>query len=150
MERYALLCGYSVERFAHDYEIDLALYTYNAAGEVENGAIYLQLKATDELRTLKEEQTIPLEVERADLEYWLEEPMPVILVRYDAQADAAYWLYVQSYFKGQPGFDLSETGSTVTVHLSKASVLDEGGMRRFGHFRDEVFKQIRGVIQYHE
>jgi len=150
VERYALFCGYSVERFVHDYGIDLALYTYNAEGEVENGAIYLQLKATDDLQTLKDEQTIALEVERADLEYWLEEPMPVILVLYDAQADAAYWLYIQPYLNGRPDFDLSVTGRTVTVHLSKASVLDEGAMRRFGHFRNEVLNQIRGVIQYHE
>jgi hypothetical protein len=150
VERYALLCGYSVERFEHDYGIDLALYTYSPEGEVENGAIYLQLKATDELQTLKGEQTIALEVERADLEYWLDEPMPVILVLYDAQADLAYWLYIQPYLKGRTSFDLSAAGRTVTIHLSKAAVLDENAMRRFGQFRDQVLRQIRGVIQHHE
>jgi hypothetical protein len=134
----------------HDYGIDLALYTYNAEGEIENGAIYLQLKATDDLHTLQDEQTIALEVERADLEYWLEEPMPVMLVLYDAKAGTAYWLYVQSHFRMRPGFNLSETGGTVTVHLSKASVLDGGAMRRFSDFRDQVLTQIRGVIQHHE
>jgi hypothetical protein len=150
VERYALLCGYSVERFEHDYGIDLALYTYDGAGEVENGAIYLQLKATDNPQTLKDEQTIALEVERSDLEYWLGEPMPVILVLYDARADAAYWLYVQPYLKGRPDFEPSETGRTVTVHLSKTAVLDEAAMRRFSIFRDDVLRQIRGVIRHHE
>jgi hypothetical protein len=150
VERYALLCGYSVERFEHDYGIDLALYTYSAEGEVENGAIYVQLKATDALPTLKDEQSIALEVDRSDLEYWLEEPMPVILILYDAQADLAYWLYIQHYLRGRPSFDLSATGRTVTVHLSKAALLDQSAMRRFGQFRDEVLRQIRGVIQHHE
>jgi len=70
----------------HDYGIDLALYTYNEEGEIENGAIYVQLKATDTLQTLRDQQTVVLDLERADLEYWLVEPMPVILVLYDAQA----------------------------------------------------------------
>lgn len=150
VERYALLCGYSVERFVHDYGIDLALYTYNAEGEVENGAIYVQLKATDAARTLQDQKTIALEVERSDLEYWLTEPMPVILILYDSRAVTAYWLYIQSYLEGQTGFDLSATGRTLTVHLSKEAVLDEAAMRRFGHFRDEVLRQVWGVIQHHE
>ena len=86
-----MLCGYSVERVQHDYGIDLMLSTYDANGEVENGLIYAQLKATDHLDVLRNGQTIAFPVKRADLELWLREPMPYILVVYDAQADAAYW-----------------------------------------------------------
>ena len=50
VERYALQCGFSVERVEHDYGIDLVLFTYDANGEIENGQVYLQLKATDNLR----------------------------------------------------------------------------------------------------
>jgi hypothetical protein len=30
VERYVLLCGYSVERVEHDYGIDLVIFTYDA------------------------------------------------------------------------------------------------------------------------
>src|SRR5262249_54094421 len=32
VERQVLLCGYTVERIAHDYGLDLILFTYTAAG----------------------------------------------------------------------------------------------------------------------
>ena len=39
VERQALLCGYAVERRAHDYGIDLVITTYDREGNVENGEI---------------------------------------------------------------------------------------------------------------
>jgi hypothetical protein len=37
VERHALQCGYSVERVLRDYGLDLTIYTFDAAGEVQNG-----------------------------------------------------------------------------------------------------------------
>lgn len=64
VERHALLCGYSVERVVHDYGVDLLLYTYTEEGEVENETVKIQLKATDNLPLLKDEQTIAFPVAR--------------------------------------------------------------------------------------
>jgi hypothetical protein len=50
VERQVLLCGFSVERIEHDYGVDLLVFTYNAGGEVENGEIRLQIKATDRVK----------------------------------------------------------------------------------------------------
>lgn len=149
MERLALLCGYSVERVAHDYGIDLVLSTYDANGEPENGSVYLQLKATDAPAYLADKQTIAFPVERAHLEYWLQEIAPVILIVYDAPADTAYWLYIQAYFEGQADFNLTSAGSTVTVHVDKSAVLNETAIRQFARFRDAVQQQMRGVIHHH-
>jgi hypothetical protein len=119
------LCGYSVERVEYDYGFDLILFTYNINSEIENGQIYLQLKATDSLRTLADKETIAFSIARLDLELWLFEPMPCILIVYDAQLDIAYWLYLQAYFENWPGFDLSKVGESVTVHLPKTNILDQ-------------------------
>ncbi len=43
VEKYVLLCGYSVERVVHDYGVDLLLYTYTEAGEVENETVKIQV-----------------------------------------------------------------------------------------------------------
>ena len=148
VEKQALLCGYAVERIVHDYGIDLVLSTYNAEGEIENGQVYLQLKATDAIKTLQDAQTIAFPLTRADLEYWLREPMPVVLILYDAPAEVAYWLYVQAYFESRPDFDLATVGGTVTVHMSTFNIIDETAMRQFARFRDTVLRQLQGVIRH--
>ena len=83
-ERHALLCGYAVERTRHGYGVDLLLFTYNAEGEYENESVKVQLKATDNLPILRNGQTVAFPILRADLEHWLSEWLPFILVLYDA------------------------------------------------------------------
>jgi len=90
VERQALLCGYSVERVVHDYGIDMVLYTYTDEDEIEPESVKIQLKATDNLTLLRDGNTISFPVERADLEYWLGEWLPVMLILFDAQEEVAY------------------------------------------------------------
>src|SRR4051812_19570800 len=52
-ERQGLLCGFSLERILHDYGLDLILFTYNSGGELEDGCIFLQVKATERTRPLR-------------------------------------------------------------------------------------------------
>jgi hypothetical protein len=99
IEKCALLCGYAVERIAHDYGIDLVIATYNQNGEIENGEIRVQVKATDRLKTVAGGTYAVIRIAKADFRHWLLEPMPVILVLFDAAKETAYWLHVQSHFK---------------------------------------------------
>ena len=152
VERYALRCGFSVERVQHDYGIDLLLFTYDANGEIEPGQIYLQLKATDHPSVLQDQQVIAFPVKRADLELWLDEPMPYILVLYDTRSDIAYWLYVQAYFARMPGFSLDQAGDIVIVHFPKANVVSDEAIRRFAQYKNEVLRQVQGMgsVYHHE
>ena len=79
-ERYALLCGYTVEHPRSDYGYDLLLSTYNSNGEPENGEVRIQLKATDSLFMLKDKKFISWRLLRSDLARWLYDQFPVILV----------------------------------------------------------------------
>lgn len=148
VERYIFLCGYSVERIEYDYGFDLVMFTYDANGEIENGQIYLQLKARDSLRILADKDSIAFSLERSDIELWIFEPMPCILIVYDAQASLSYWLYLQAYFENLEKFDLSKIGSTFTVRLSQGNILDEEAIKKFAKYRDDVLKQLRGVIRH--
>jgi hypothetical protein len=150
VERYVLLQGFSVERVEHDYGIDLVLFTYDANGEIENGQIFIQLKATDTLRVLADQQNISFSLDRSDLELWLKEPMPCILVVYDAQADVAYWQYVQAYLENLADFDLTRTGHTVTIHVPKDNVVNQDAIRSFARYRDAILDQLQGVIRHNE
>lgn len=148
IERHVLTCGFSVERVNHDYGTDLVLFTYNVHGEIENGQVFIQVKATDSLNVLADQQTIAFPVKRSDLELWLVEPMPWILVVYDAQADVAYWLYLQAYFEHQKDFDVTQIGETITVYLQRSNIVDEASIKMLAQYRDKVMKQIQGVIRH--
>ncbi len=44
VEKQALLCGFTVQRWVYDYGIDLVLSTYTDEGETEGGFIVIQIK----------------------------------------------------------------------------------------------------------
>ncbi len=150
LERQALLCGYSVERRVHDYGIDLTLLTYDAHGNVENGQILVQLKATDHLKLVAGGLSVACRIERADLRAWLHEPMPVMLVVYDARADVAFWLYVQEYLQQLPRFRPNRGSADVTLRLPRTNVVNPTSLRHFAHCRDRLLAQMKGLQHSHE
>lgn len=147
-ERQALLCGYTVERMVHDYGIDLLLLTYDDNGWVENDSIRIQMKATDRLLTLKDKQTITFRIDNADLQLWLEDWLPVILVIYDAQNDRAYWLHIQDYFAQQDlkARVMGALSGTHTIHLPMSQVVDTEAIRQFARLKATIRKNVGGNI----
>lgn len=142
VERQVFRCDWSVERVIRDYGIDLVLFTYNGAGEADEGHVLVQVKAAERTRRIAGGRSIAFRVSRSDLRRWLAEPMPLILVVYDAAADAAWWLYVQNYFRSRPSFDLFNAGQTVTLHVPVAQGLTPAAVRQFGQFRDNVLAHL--------
>src|SRR5438552_8139828 len=78
-----LRCGFTAERVVHDYGVDLYMTTYTAQGEVENDVVLFQLKGTDRLLRTPNGSEVVFRLDRADLDWWLAETFPVILVVYD-------------------------------------------------------------------
>ena len=110
--------------------------------------IFIQVKATDTLPLLADGERIAFSVSEIDLALWLREPMPVILVLYDAQMNVAYWLYVQAYFerqqRGRPG-SVSPIRRTRTVYLNRSAPFDQDAVRTIARYWDAVLAQVRGV-----
>ena len=146
VERQILLCGFICQRIAQDYGIDLEVTTFSRKGDVEEGKILMQLKASDRLRLRPEQATFSFRIARTDLVHWLAQPMPVILVVYDARKNVAYWLYVQSYFRKRTDFNLFTAGKTVTVQVATANVVVPAAIRKFARFRNRILEQTREVI----
>jgi hypothetical protein len=134
----------------HDYGIDLVILTYDAQGNVENGELLVQLKATDHPRLLSQGRHVACRIERADLRTWVHEPWPVILVLYDAPADMAFWTYVQQYFEQLPRFDPDHGPGVVTVRIPRINVLDSAAIQYFAQCRDHVLAQMRGLQHFHD
>ena len=85
---------------------------------------------------LQDQETIPWSVARADLELWLQETMPVILIVYDSQVDIAYWLYVQAYFEALSDFQMEDVEVTVTVYLKRSEMVTENAVRAFAGYKE--------------
>ncbi|MGG6268448.1 DUF4365 domain-containing protein [Leptolyngbya sp. AN03gr2] len=145
VERLVLRCGHTVQRINNDYGIDLLITTYDRNGEAENGNIYVQLKATDNLTLLADQEAIPFKIRRADLELWSQELMPFLLILYDAQQEVAYWLYVQAYFR-QQGIEVASLKETHTLHLKKRNILNAEAIQQFVTYKNSVLQQCQEII----
>ena len=151
VERYIFRSGHSAERISHDYGIDLLMFTYNEHGEIENGHVQLQLKATDKPRLLKDGKSIAITIEQAHINSWQWEPFPIILVVFDARRRGrAFWLYVQNNIETSGMGTVDEDKGTVTFHIPVANRVDSAAIERFRRFRDRILSQVKGVIRHHD
>ena len=146
IERFVLLCGFSVERVEKDYGYDLIMFTYDGNGEIENGQVYIQVKAKEQVERLKRTEAVSFALERAHLESWLHEPMPVMLALYDASQDEAYWIYLQAYFETEKRSARGET--TQSVHIHQDSVIDVKSVRLWRKHKADILDQLDGVITH--
>ncbi|QTA84968.1 DUF4365 domain-containing protein [Desulfonema magnum] len=150
VERFVLLCGHTIEKFSSDYGYDLIIYTYTADSELENGNIYVQLKATDNIRFVHNGQAISFPLKKKDLNIWLSEPMPVILIVYDAVRDRAYWLYIQEYFENLEHFDIRKVKKYHSVTIPVRNRVGMSSIVKFVKFKRNVLKQIyKNRIEHH-
>jgi hypothetical protein len=138
-----LRCGFTAERIAHDYGLDLYMTTYAADGQAESDWVLFQVKATDRLARTADGASVVFRIDRSDLNRWLAETYPVILVVYDAQKDMAHWLYVQAYFAAETA--RAGRRQTVTAHVPVANVLNEAAVRQFAAAKVAIQRQTRGT-----
>ncbi|HYV36591.1 MAG TPA: DUF4365 domain-containing protein [Gemmataceae bacterium] len=149
VQRHALLAGYVIEQAVHDYGIDLELITFNKKGEVQEGGILVQLKASDRIDYRANQTAIGVRLDRRDLARWLGEPMPVVLIVYGARKDIGYWEYVQRHFERLADFNIFAAPKTVTIFVSVANVVTVDAMRQFALFRYQITKRI-GKLSHDE
>lgn len=131
LERFVLLCGHTrVPTHTSDYGIDLILWPHRANGEAVHGEVKFQVKATDGLGVLADGGTISFTVETRDLNFWLGERAPVILVVNDAQKDRGYWLDVKAYAR-EYGWTVDGFATQmVTLRITMANRVSVRGVRQ--------------------
>ncbi len=140
VERFVLLRGHVAERTYYDYGVDLRIFTFDSSGAIENGWVFAQLKATDDLAAhlIHNGATISFPIDRRDLLYWSLEVFPVLLIVYDAATANAWWLNVQQYLR-ETGFDFTKQLPAVThIHLPMTNRLNEAAIDRFAEFKRRV------------
>ena len=150
-ERLVLLNRGTIETISHDYGYDLNMYSYTINGEIENGYASIQLKATDNIKTLKGGLKIPFQVDMRDLELWLDELYPVFLILYDAKNNCGYWIYIQAYFRNvdSEGFALKkELHRSYTVHFNVNNALNSNAINKMIEYKNRINNLAEGVISH--
>lgn len=147
-ERTVLRCGFSVQRTEEAGRITLAMFTYTADGSAEDGQVFLVPKGTDDLKRLGEQENVYVEFARAEAELWLAEPMPCMLVLYDAQDERAYWSYLQAEFRRQKALPSDSSSDVFTISVDRRNVMNEDAVLQFVRYRDAVMSQMERMIRH--
>lgn len=140
LERKVLQRGHWLDSPRNDYGIDATMFHHNHGGEVENGEVRFQLKATSKLGISRDGKWISQAVEIRDVRYWYFEPYPVIIVLYDADRNRAFWLHVQDFVDRNP--TLMESGTeSVTLRIPIRNAVN---LRAIDRFRKLSLETVAG------
>jgi hypothetical protein len=126
LERKVLGRGHQlVPASKREYGWDATMFHFSpGVGEIENGEVRFQLKATDHLNEAK--SFVTCQIASKDLRYWYWEAqrLPFVLVLYDARRNRAFWVDIRSYIDDRQ-LDIEETQQQITVRIpAKNTVID--------------------------
>jgi hypothetical protein len=146
-EYFVLKCRFSAERIESDYGYYLQIYCYDENGAFENGIIYLQLKATDTIEKYRKKDGFSYAFESGHMDIWINEPMPVILVLFDAAEEKAYWVYLQAFAESE---NISECSGRkyFTVRFDENNVVGTEAVRKWKTYKDRILSQLEGYISH--
>jgi hypothetical protein len=137
VERQVLLEGYVIEKHIFDYGYDGGIVTFDENGELENGYIMFQLKSTDNIRFDEKRNALAFDLSKRDLETWLLDTAPVVLLLYDAQIHRAYWVELQAYFR-QNRIDLKNVNKFIRVFLPIENVWGSASIQQLRAFKNTL------------
>ena len=89
-----------------------------------------------------------MRLDSRDVIAWLNEPMPVILILYDARKDRAYWVDIQACLAEKPSRNRSH--ATITVYVPIANEVNEEAIRSFRDLRGAAVSRFQRIKLYEE
>jgi len=116
LERLVLNAGHLLRRPSRDYGVDVSMFHFSKNGELENGEVRFQLKATDSLKLVSNGQFATIRVKTGDIQYWSMELYPFILVLYDAANERAFWIEILDSLL--ESLDLDQDTETIRIPIS--------------------------------
>jgi hypothetical protein len=123
VERQVLLADCIIQRYFEDYGYDGEIHTFDADGFYEIGYALFQLKSTDKITFSKSKNAVVFDLSKRDLELWLYETAPVLVILYDAKADKSYFVELQAYFKNNK-IGLQNVRKFVRIYMPIENIFD--------------------------
>ncbi len=139
VEKQVLLADAIFERYNfRQYSYDGHIFTFNPKGEIEGGFIFVQLKATDNLKFSAKHNGYELKLDKRDLDLWVTEHLPVIIVLFDAKNDEAYYVELESYFK-ENRILLKEINKFKLVFIPQENVFTFGAVKQLRILKNNTY-----------
>jgi hypothetical protein len=149
LEWKVLQRGHWLDSPRNDYGIDATMFHHNERGEVENGEVRFQLKATRKLKTSRDGAWILLRVDIKDLRYWYFEVFPVVIIVYQPEKHRGFWLHTQEYVDRNPGV-MESDASTVTLRIAIHNKLDVRAIDRFRELSLDCVSRFQSGSEDHK
>lgn len=123
VEKQVLLGGCIIQRYFSDYGYDGEIQTFDENGFYETGYALFQLKSTDKSKFVEQQNAFAFDLSKRDLELWLYEKVPVLIILYDATTDTSYFIELQEYFKKNK-IELQNIGKFVRIYIPFTNVFN--------------------------
>lgn len=135
-------CGFTMEGVVSDYGYDATVFTFDRSGQMENGNIYVQLKATEAIKLSVNGRTVRFSISKKDLNLWQDEFMPVYLVVFDVRRGVAYWVYLQQYLE-KNGISAARLTKSLTVKIDVRNVVDAKAIHGWRADKQKIVTQLK-------
>lgn len=145
---HVLKAGFTLEVWSRDYGYDGFISFYDPNGEVENGLVYVQLKATDSIGSATRRKHLSFPVKTADVDLWCNEAFPVYLFLFDARAERAYWVYFQQYCELNGITTSGISTASLTIRIDIANIVETSTPQIWRIDKQKFFNKIQGVISH--
>ena len=143
VEKQVLLGFCTYIRYAHrEYSYDASISTFDDRGELEPENILIQVKATEHSKFSKKHQGYELALDTRDIELWLEEVWPVLLIFYDGVKDLGYFIELHEYFK-ENRLVLEELNKTKTIFISPKNVFRPQTVKEYRNKKNQIHGKIK-------
>ncbi|HFA49609.1 MAG TPA: DUF4365 domain-containing protein [Bacteroidetes bacterium] len=137
VEKQALLARCTWQRYVHDFSYDGFVSTYNLNGEKEYGKIEVQVKSTDNIFKYMKAGNVVYDLDKRDLESWINNRFPVIFVLYDAENDLAYYLEIVDYYK-KHGLDIKKINKFVRIYIPCEHLFDSTAVDKLKQIKNDL------------
>ena len=135
VEGFILAEGHTAQRLYQDYGYDLAVCTYDEHGYLEPEGLFIQVKASESLRSVRSDYVFDLDVR--DYNLWILQRTPVILILFDVSRKRAYWLAVQEYFREREFRRPRKNAKTVRVRVPMRQVVNRQAIAKLREIKQE-------------
>lgn len=148
VQHFIANAGFTSEAVYKDYGYDLTVNTFDRDGFIEGGAILIQLKASEILKSHPDGLHFVFDLDMRDYDLWKEEPNPVFLILYEAATLRAYWLFVQPYLGGADAPKPRADAKTVRIKIPKINKVRTAFFRHARKLKAEALAVILGAKPY--
>jgi hypothetical protein len=130
LERQVLRRNHQLVRVPQpEYGTDAIMFHFSPEGEIENGQVQFQVKATDAIKFVDSNRSIGIRLSAGHIRHWYWElEHPFILVLYDAVRHRAFWLDVQAYVDENR---ITSSTETLTLRIPIENRLTVAAIDRF-------------------